>query len=129
MQDQVDDSNERPRIFHISSREQIKELRDQILEMNGFEVESMVFSSGVLDEVSGNDYDLVLIDVENNARVQNARELCDSIKKVQPELPVAFICNHQVSIQSDCPDDIIDATFDPQALVRGVTEALRQRPR
>lgn len=64
MQDQADSSNERPRIFHISSREQIKELRDQILKVNGFEVESMVYSSRVLDEVSGKDYDLVLIDVD-----------------------------------------------------------------
>jgi DNA-binding NtrC family response regulator len=128
MQDQADNSNERPRIFHISSREQIKELRDQILKLNGFEVESMVYSSRVLDEVAGKDYDLVLIDVENNARVQNAQELCDSIKKVLPELPVAFVCNHQVSIRSDCPDEIIHATFDPQALVRGITEALSERP-
>jgi DNA-binding NtrC family response regulator len=128
MQEKADNSNGRPLIFHISSREQIKELRDQILRLHGFEVESMVYSDKVVDEVVKKDYGLVLIDVENNARVQNAQELCDSIRKIQPELAVAFVCNHQVSIQSDCPDDIIHATFDPQALVRGVTEALSQRP-
>ena len=31
------------------------------------------------------DYDLVLIDVEADVRVQSAQELCDEIKKVLPE--------------------------------------------
>ena len=128
MQEKANNLSGRQRIFHISSREQIKELRDQILRLHGFEVESTVYSNKVVDEVVEKDYDLVLIDVENNARIQNAQELCDSIRKVQPELAVAFVCNHQVSIQSDCPDDIIHTTFDPQALVRGVAEALSQRP-
>ena len=125
MQDQAGNSNGRIRIFHISNREQIKELRNQILRLHGFEVESMVYSTQAVEKVVEKGYDLVLIDVETNARMQNAQELCDSMKKVVPQLRVAFVCNHVISIQSDCPDGIIQATFDPQALVRGVTEALR----
>lgn len=124
MHDQADNFNQRPRIFHVSSREQIKELRDQILRLHGFEVESMVYSSHVVDEVAEKAYDLVLIDVETNARIPRAQELCDSIKRHQPELRVAFVCGHAVSVQSDCPDDVIHAAFDPEALVRGVTDAL-----
>ena len=124
MQDQANNSNGRRRIFHISSREQIKELRDQILRFHGFEVESMIHSSQVADEVAGKAYDLVLIDVEANARICNAQELCGSIKKLHPELRVAFVCDHVVSIRSNCPDSIIHATFDPEALVRGVSELL-----
>jgi DNA-binding NtrC family response regulator len=114
----------RQRIFHVSSRENIKGLRDEILRMHGFEVESMLYSSRALDEVAQRDYDLVLIDVESDFRVQSAQELCDDIKKVVPRQHVAFVCNYRVAIESDCPDEIIRAEFNPEALVRGVQHAL-----
>jgi DNA-binding NtrC family response regulator len=114
----------RHRIFHVSSRENIKGLRDEILRMHGFEVQSTLYSSRALDEVAQKDYDLVLIDVESDVRVQSAQELCDEIKKVVPEQHVAFVCNYRVAIESDCPDEIIRAEFNPEALVRGVQQAL-----
>ncbi len=77
-----------------------------------------------MDEVAQRDYDLVLIDVESDVRVQSAQELCDEIKKVVPEQHVAFVCNYRVAIESDCPDEIIRAEFNPEALVRGVQQAL-----
>jgi len=125
MQDQAGNFNGRARIFHISDREQIKELRNQILRLHGFEVESMVYSTEAVEQVAEKGYDLVLIDVETNARMQNAQELCDSMKRIVPELRVAFLCNEVVSIRGGCPHGVIHATFDPQALVCGVTEALR----
>jgi DNA-binding NtrC family response regulator len=100
------------------------ELRDEILRMHGFEVDSSVYSGNALDEVSRNNYDLVLIDVEADIKVQSAQELCDAIKKVQPGQHVAFVCNYRVGIESDCPDEIIRAEFSPEALVRGVKDAL-----
>jgi DNA-binding NtrC family response regulator len=112
------------RIFHVSSRENIMELRDEILRMHGFEVKSTLYSGTALDEVSQNDYDLVLIDVEADVKVQSAQELCDDIKKVQPGQHIAFVCNYRVTIESDCPDEIIRAEFNPEAMVRGVKEAL-----
>jgi DNA-binding NtrC family response regulator len=117
-------SNGRQRIFHVSGRENIKGLRDEILRMHGFEVQSMLYSSRALDEVTQKDYDLVLIDVESEVRVQSAQELCDEIKKVVPQQHVAFVCNYRVAIESDCPDEIIRAEFNPEALVRGVQQAL-----
>jgi DNA-binding NtrC family response regulator len=112
------------RIFHVSSRENIMELRDEILRMHGFEVSSTLYSGKALDEVSGNDYDLVLIDVEADVKVKSAQELCDEIKKVHPGQHVAFVCNYRVTIEGDCPDEIIRAEFNPEAMVRGVKEAL-----
>jgi DNA-binding NtrC family response regulator len=112
------------RIFHVSSRENIMGLRDEILRMHGFEVKSTVYSGKALDEVSQNEYDLVLIDVEADAKVQSAQQLCDDIKKLQPGQHVAFVCNYRVTIESDCPDEIIRAEFNPEAMVRGVKEAL-----
>jgi DNA-binding NtrC family response regulator len=116
----------RPRIFHVSSRENVMQLRDEVLRMHGFAVQSTVYSVKALDEVVQSDYDLVLIDVEADVRVQGAQELCDAIKKVVPGQHVAFVCNYRVAIQSDCPDEIIRAEFNPEALVRGVQDALKK---
>jgi DNA-binding NtrC family response regulator len=124
MQATSTDSNGRHRIFHVSSRENIKGLRDEILRLHGFEVQSTLYSSRASHEVAQKDYDLVLIDVEADFQVQSAQELCDEIKKVVPQQHVAFVCNYRVGIESDCPDEIIRAEFNPEALVRGVQQAL-----
>ena len=124
MQGKPTDSNGKKRIFHVSSRLNIMGLRDEILRMHGFEVDSTVYSNQAADEVANKDYDLVLIDVEADVRVQSAQELCDEIKKVQPNQHVAFVCNYRVAIESDCPDEIIRAEFNPEALVNGVKDAL-----
>ena len=116
--------NGRRTIFHVSSRENIKELRDEILRLHGFRVASAVYSAQVLEEVTRENYDLVLIDVEAERRVQSAQELCDEIKKSVPDQHVAFVCNYRVAIESDCPDEIIRAEFNPEALVRGVRQAM-----
>ena len=118
------ENTEARRIFHVSSRENIKGLRDEILRMHGFEVQSALFSTQILGELRHQEYDLVLIDVESDVRVESAQELCDSIKKVVPDQHVAFVCNYRVAIESDCPDEIIRAEFNPEALVRGVKQAL-----
>src|SRR5580704_12843295 len=122
----VTTSNSGQRIFHVSSRESVMELRDAVLRMHGFEVRSSVYSRQALDEVTRRNYDLVLIDVEADARVQSAQELCDEIKKVVPGQHVAFVCNYRVAIQSDCPDEIIRSEFNPEALVRGIQQALEK---
>jgi DNA-binding NtrC family response regulator len=114
------------RIFHVSSRLNIMGLRDEILRMHGFDVDSAVYSRQAAEEVAEKDYDLVLIDVEADVRVQSAQELCDEIKKVHPLQHVAFVCNYRVAIDSDCPDEIIRAEFNPEALVRGVQDALEK---
>jgi DNA-binding NtrC family response regulator len=124
MQGTATTSNDPKRIFHVSSRANIMVLRDEILRMHGFEVDSAIISPQAVEGVAERDYDLVLIDVEADAKVQTAQELCDEIKKVQPQQHVAFICNYRVSIESDCPDEIIRAEFNPEALVRGVKDAL-----
>ena len=126
MQGHAKDDNERKRIFHVSSRVNIMGLRDEILRMHGFEVNSTIYSGKVLDEVSQNDYDLVLIDVEADVKVKSAQELCDEIKKINPNQHVAFVCNYRVAIASDCPDEIIRSEFNPEAMVRGVIEALEK---
>jgi DNA-binding NtrC family response regulator len=124
VQGEATEGSGKKRIFHVSSRLNIMGLRDEILRMHGFDVDSTVYSRQAAEEVAEKDYDLVLIDVEADVRVQSAQELCDEIKKLHPLQHVAFVCNYRVAIDSDCPDEIIRAEFNPGALVRGVQQAL-----
>jgi DNA-binding NtrC family response regulator len=120
-------TEERPRIFHVSSSETLRKLRDDILRIHGFEVESTLSYTSVPEAVSRAAYDLVLIDVDGENRVKQAVELCDDIKHVLPHQHVAYVCNYRVAIDSDCPDEIIRAEFDPEALVRSARQILEDR--
>ncbi len=62
----------------------------------------------------GRQYDLVLVDVEGEAGIQNAEHLCSEIKTAQPEQVVAFVCNWRVALLTDCPDEILRTEFDLQ---------------
>ena len=53
-----------------------------------------------------------------------AEQLCDEIRATKLDQKVGFVCNHLVSIDSDCPDEIIQAEFDPVAFVDGVKRML-----
>ena len=120
------EGSKKKRIFHVSSRVNIMGLRDEILRMHGFDVDSAVYSRQAAEAVAEKDYDLVLIDVEADVRVQSAQQLCDEIKKVHPLQHVAFVCNYRVAIDSDCPDEIIRAEFNPEALVRACKKQSRK---
>ena len=87
---------------------------------------STVYYADALEEVSRSDYDLVLIDVEAEKRVESAQDLCDAIKRAVPDQHVIFVCNYRVAIESDCPDDIIRSEFNPEAFVQGVQQALER---
>lgn len=114
----------RPRIFHISNREMIQKLRDEILRLHGFEVQSTLSLHQALEDVPNGRYDLVLIDVEGDSRVAQAEQLCDEIKKRVPDQQVAYVCNYRVAIDSDCPDEVIRAEFNPEGLVRSVQQVI-----
>jgi DNA-binding NtrC family response regulator len=112
-------------ILHVSGRELIQKLRDDILRIHGFEVESTVRLSQALEMVQKKKFDLVLIDVEGPNRIAEAELLCDSIKKAIPDQLVAYVCNHRVSLATDCPDEIIRAEFNPAFLVQSVLQLIR----
>jgi CheY-like chemotaxis protein len=112
------------KILHVSSRELIQKLRDDILRIHGFEVDSTLTFSEALNMVQTAQYSLVLIDVEGENRVAEAELLCDSIKKVIPDQQVAYVCNHLVSFKSECPDEIIRMEFNPALLVSSIREIL-----
>jgi len=70
----------------------------------------------------GNQYDLVLIDVEGEEGIPRAEHMCSEIKTAQHQQLVAFVCNWRVAILTDCPDEIVRTEFDPAAFAQGVSD-------
>ena len=122
----MDTLEAKPSILHVCSREMLRPLRDQVLRVSGFEVESALTTDEALDMFWGRHYDLVLVDVEGESRVAHAEDLCAKIKTAQPEQKVAFVCNWRVALLTDCPDEILRTEFDPAAFVSGVRDILRE---
>ena len=110
----------KPTILHICRREMLLPLRDQILRLSGFEVESTLNTQEGLSMFWSRDYDLVLVDVEGEAGIPEAEMLCSEIKTAQHTQKIAFVCNWRVANLTDCPDEILRTEFDPDAFVRGV---------
>jgi DNA-binding response OmpR family regulator len=106
----------------------LRPLRDQILRLTGYVVDSTLGISEALSLFASRPYDLVLIDVEGEHGIAEAEHLCSQIKTAQPGQLVAFVCNWRVAILTDCPDEIVRTEFDPAAFVTGVKDALAKLP-
>ena len=107
-------------ILHICRREVLRPLRDQILRLSGFVVDSTLSAGEGLSMFVAKSYDLVLIDVEGEDGIPEAEQLCSEVKTARHEQVVAFVCNWRVAILTDCPDEILRTEFDPKAFVDGV---------
>lgn len=117
---------EKKAILHICSREMLRPLRDQILRISGFDVDSTIDNKEALSLFWGRQYDLVLIDVEGEFKVNDAEQLCSTIKTANPQQLVAFVCNWRVAIMTDCPDEILRTEFDPRRFVSGVKHMMHE---
>jgi DNA-binding NtrC family response regulator len=115
-------SNNKRRILHICTRETIRPLRDRVLSLSGFDVDSTLNHTEALSMFWAHHYDLVLIDVEGESGIPHAEHLCSEVKTAQPEQLVAFVCNWRVAIMTDCPDEILRTEFDPAAFAQGVRD-------
>ena len=113
-------------ILHICRREMLRPLRDQILRISGFEVDSTLNCDEGLRMFWARGYDLVLIDVEGESGIADAERICSAIKTAQPGQVVAFVCNWRVAIQTECPDEILRTEFDPAAFVDGVRDIVKK---
>jgi hypothetical protein len=109
-------------ILHICTRETIRPLRDRVLTLSGFHVDSTLSHTEALSMFWARHYDLVLIDVEGETGIPQAEHLCSEIKTAQNQQLVAFVCNWRVAIMTDCPDEILRTEFDPAAFAQGVRE-------
>jgi hypothetical protein len=111
-------------VLHICTRETIRPLRDRILNLSGYDVDSTLSYSEGLSMFSARPYDLVLIDVEGEIGIAEAERVCSEIKTAQPEQIVAFVCNWRVAIFTDCPDEILRTEFNPAAFAQGVRDLI-----
>ncbi len=109
-----------PAILHICRREMLRPIRDEILRISGFHVDSTLDGSTALSMFARRPYDLVLVDVEGETGIQEAEHICSAVRTAQHGQKVAFVCNWRVANLTDCPDEIIRTEFDPGAFVRGV---------
>ncbi len=116
----------KPTVLHICRREMLRPLRDQILRLSGFEVDSTLSASEGLSMFWGRHYDLVLIDVEGEDGIAEAEHMCSEVKTAQPGQIVAFVCNWRVAILTDCPDEIVRTEFNPTAFIEGVREIVEK---
>ena len=120
------DQLSKPAILHICRRETLRPLRDQILRLSGFLVDSTISTTDGLAMFWGRHYDLVLVDVEGEEGVGEAETLCSEIKTAQHTQRVAFVCNWRVATLTDCPDEILRTEFDPAAFVAGVQDIVQK---
>ena len=63
-------------ILHVCRREMLRPLRDQILRLSGFDVDSTLSAADGLVQFWKKHYDLVLIDVEGESGIAEAEHLC-----------------------------------------------------
>jgi DNA-binding response OmpR family regulator len=117
-------NNHSATILHVCRREMLRPLRDQILRLSGYKVDSTLSSTEGLTLFQSEKYDLVLVDVEGESGIHEAETLCSDVKTAKPTQLVAFVCNWRVAILTDCPDEILRTEFDPKAFVEGVQAML-----
>jgi DNA-binding response OmpR family regulator len=117
---------QKPAILHVCTREMLRPIRDEILRISGFLVDSTLSHDEGLAMFQARRYDLVLIDVEGESGVHAAERLCTAVKEEKKGQVVAFVCNWRVAILSECPNEIVRTEFNPEAFVNGVREILEK---
>lgn len=113
-----------PAVLHVCKRQVLRPLRDQILRLSGFKVDSTLEPAEALANFRRRKYDLVLVDVAGESSIPEAEALCGELKTENPSQLVAFVCNWRVAVLSDCPDDVVRTEFNPDAFVKGVQDVL-----
>jgi CheY-like chemotaxis protein len=126
MTEQAASTQDKKSILHICKREILRPIRDQILRLSGFQVQSTCDIEESLELFRAQAPDLVLIDVESDDAVHSAERLCSEIKTIHHGQLVAFVCNWRVAFLTDCPDEILRTEFDPAAFVAGVRKTFEE---
>lgn len=111
-------------ILHICRRETLRPLRDQILRIYGYQVDSTLSNTEAISLFGRHPYQLVLVDVEGESGIHEAESLCSEVRTAHPGQLVAFVCNWRVAVLTDCPDEVLRTEFDPAAFLAGVCNLL-----
>ena len=65
----------------------LRPLRDQILRLSGYKVDSTLNPTEALTIFQSGAYDLVLVDVEGESGIHDAETLCSNVKTAKPTNP------------------------------------------
>lgn len=114
----------KPSLLHVCKHDVMRPVRDQILRLAGYTVDSADTHEDALEKIQQKRYHLALIDIDGQHQVRDAEHLCEEIKTNDREQRIAFVCNWRVAILSDCPDEIVRSEFDPVAFLSGVKAAV-----
>ena len=119
---------DKPAILHVCKREILRPIRDQILRISGYAVDSTCDYSEALAMFKVGHFALVLLDVEAADGLHEAERLCSEVKTQHHGQAVAFVCNWRVAVLTDCPDEVLRTEFDPAAFVAGVHHVIANHP-
>jgi CheY-like chemotaxis protein len=122
--DNVVETPSKPSLLHVCTHDVMRPIRDQILRLAGYNVDSADNHEAALQKIRQRRYDLALIDIHGQHQVRDAEQLCEEIKTNDPDQRIAFACNWRVAILTDCPDEVVRSEFDPVAFVSGVKAAV-----
>ena len=120
----VEGNSAKPLLLHVCTHDVMRPIRDQILRVAGYDVDSSDTHEEALEKARQRRYDLALIDIDGQHQVRDAEHLCEEIKTENKEQRIAFVCNWRVAILTDCPDEVVRSEFDPVAFLTGVKSAL-----
>jgi hypothetical protein len=112
------------KILHLCRREVLRPIRDEILRVSGYQVDSTISFGEGLDLFRERLYVLVLVDVDGEDGIHLAETFCGDVRTLHPGQLVAFVCNWRVATLTDCPDEVLRTEFDPGAFVAGVKKML-----
>jgi response regulator RpfG family c-di-GMP phosphodiesterase len=118
------DTLQKPTILHISTREVLRPIRDQMLRLAGYEVISCDGYDQALNVARKNTVELILIDIESERQVKEAEHLCSALKSHDLAQRVAFVCNWRIAVIVECPDHVVRSEFDPVGFLSGVGNLL-----
>ncbi|MEN0052307.1 MAG: response regulator [Mucilaginibacter sp.] len=116
------------RILAVDDDRDILEVLQYILEDSGYEVETLANGQYLLDKISQNPPDLILLDIMLGNL--DGRDLCRKVKtnKETHNIPVILIsASHDVSQslnQIGAPDDFIAKPFDIDVLLGSISRQL-----
>ena len=118
------------RILLAEDNDSLRELVQDYLAQNGFEVDAKADGLSAWEAFREKNYQLVLLDV--NLPDESGFELCREIKRKQPKLPVVFLTAND--LEEDVLDgfdlgaeDYITKPFNVRILKRRMEVALRRR--
>jgi DNA-binding response OmpR family regulator len=101
--------------------------REGVLKAGNFEVSRVMTLADARAELAPGRFDLVLVVTESLD--SDPLHFCESVKATDPTQLVALLTGPHVYIPQDsCPDDVIETSSGPRALIQRVARLIEPEP-